>query len=286
MSFRSVLLFISIILLGLTACTKKELITVPDNEAPLVNHVPRIKIERYVNRVFIDLLGREPIIEEMEAEVAALKAAQLSKEARTTLVVKLQTATHFVVGDTSYQRAYYQNLYNLAKIRCLEGASDAKIGEFGGPGDLGASARAVLATRNDLQQGTIQMHEAFARMIDNPVYDLINMNSFNFVNATFDNLLWRFPTSSEFNAGFNMVEHQRQKRLFGQSGRNKTDYIQILTESREMFGGLLIWSFQKLLSRRPTSLESDQMLDDFFQHQDIRLVQRQIMIGDEYANFE
>ena len=267
------------------SCSKEELVIVPDNDAPLVNHVPSIKIESYINRIFIDLLGREPVDEEMSRELNALKVAQLSTEARMALIVKLQTNTDFVIGDTSYQRAYFQNLYDLAKIRCLEGVSDAKIEEVGGADDQEERTQAVLATRIDLQNGTIQMHEAFARMIDNAVYDVINMNSFNFVNASFDNLLLRFPTQAEFTAGFDMVDRQQTATLFGQTGQDKTSYIQILTQSREMFEGLLIWSYQKLLSRRPSSLETSLLLDDFFQHKDLQLIQREIMIGDEYANF-
>jgi len=280
--FLRIVVFASIVFL--ISCTKQELVVVPDNDAPLVNNVPRIKIESYVNRVFIDLLGREPLDEEMTLEVNTLKDARLSEIVRINLITKLQTGTDFIVGDTSYQRAYYQNLYNLAKIRCLEGASDRKLREFS-LGDDVERVNAVLATRIDLQEENIQLHQAFARMVNNPVYDIINMNSFNFVNATFDNLLWRFPTNAEFDAGFDMVEDQRTATLFGQTGQDKVSYIQIITESKEMFEGLLIWSYQQLLSRRPSSEETSFLLDDFFQHRDIRLLQRQIMIGDEYANF-
>jgi len=186
--FLRIVVFASIVFL--ISCTKQELVVVPDNDAPLVNNVPRIKIESYVNRVFIDLLGREPLDEEMTLEVNTLKDARLSEIVRINLITKLQTGTDFIVGDTSYQRAYYQNLYNLAKIRCLEGASDRKLREFS-LGDDVERVNAVLATRIDLQEENIQLHQAFARMVNNPVYDIINMNSFNFVNATFDNLLWR-----------------------------------------------------------------------------------------------
>ena len=41
------------------------------------------------------------------------------------------------------------------------------------------------------------------------------MNSFNFVNATFDNLFWRFPTNAEFDAAVvaaQLAEAQAQQR--------------------------------------------------------------------------
>lgn len=279
-------LFLLLTILFFSACTKKELVIVPDNDAPLVNQVPRIKIESFVNRTFIDLIGREPVGNEMENEVNALRAAELSKESRETLIIKLQTGTDFIEGDTSYQRAYYQHLYDLAKIRCLEGVADSRVSEFFvGSDEEDARLVAILTTRLDLQEGRIQLAEAFARMVHNKIYDFINMNSFNFVNATFDNLFWRFPSNAEFSAGFKMVEDETPQNILGQSGQSKEDYVRILTESREMFEGLILWSYQQLLSRRPSSAETSTLLDDFTTHQDIRLIQRFIMVSDEYANF-
>ena len=278
-------LFLFLIIL-FSACTKKELVVVPDNEAPLVNQVPRIKIESFVNRTFIDLIGREPVGNEMENEVNALRIAELSTESRKALIIKLQTGTDFIVGDTSYQRAYYQHLYDLAKIRCLEGVADSRVPEFFGSSDEDDQRlESILTTRIDLQEGRIQLAEAFARMVHNKIYDVINMNTFNFVNATFDNLFWRFPSNAEFNAGFKMIEDETSQNILGQSGQNKEDYVRILTESREMFEGLIIWSYQQLLSRRPSSVETSTLLDDFTTHKDIRLIQQFIMVSDEYANF-
>ena len=281
------ILFGSLFLISALSCTKKETIILDDNQPPIVNYVPAIKIENYINRIFIDLLGREPLDSEMQAEVAALRADTLSVEAREALIIKLQTSTDFIEGDTSYQRAFAQHMYNLSKVRCIEGASNAEIRTFFNNASEADSSRLfkVLNSRRDFQNGDIQIHEMFARMIHNLVYDQINMNSFNFVNATFDNLLWRFPTDSEFKAGFDMVEFQLPQTLFNEAGENKTDYVEILTESREMFEGILIWTYQQLLARRPTTEETFFLLEDFFQHRDLRLIQRHIMVKDEYANF-
>lgn len=267
---------------------KKETILVSDNDAPTINNVPAIKIENYINRVFIDLLGREPLDSEMAAELNTLKNENLSKEAREALFTKLQSGTDFITGDTSYTHAYHQYLYNLAKIRCLEGASDAAIKErINGANDPAEilKLQKVLSSRADFLAGDIQYHDMFARMIYNDLYDQINMNSFNFVNATFDNLLWRFPTNAEFNEGYTMVEFNNSGSLFGQIGQNKQDYVQIITSSAEMFEGLIIFAFQQLVSRRPTTEETASLLADFIENKDFKIIQRQIMATDEYANF-
>ena len=271
-------------------CTKDQTVLIPDNDAPLYNRVPSIRIENYVNRLFIDLIGREPLDEEMDREVQALKAAQLSTDAREVLIIKLQTGADFVPGDTSYAHAYYRHLYNLAKARCLEGISDERIvNEFLNiSDDEGDSLRlqSVLHARQELEAGKIKMNEVFTRMVYNAVYDQINMNSFNFVNATFDNLLWRYPTKSEFKEGYNMVEYNLSGSVLGRKGQNKGDYVAIFNESRELFEGIIIWTYQQLLARRPTSKETAVLLKDFYDHRDIRLIQRAVLVTNEYANFE
>ncbi|HOY29297.1 MAG TPA: hypothetical protein PLR96_10010, partial [Flavobacteriales bacterium] len=45
--------------LALVACKKEELVVRPDNEAPDYDGVASVVVRNYVNRLFIDLLGRE-----------------------------------------------------------------------------------------------------------------------------------------------------------------------------------------------------------------------------------
>jgi len=280
--------FLSVLTIFLLFSCKKETIVLTENQPPIVNNVPAIKIENYINRLFIDLLGREPLDSEMSAEVATLRAADLSTEARTALIIKLQTNTDFIEGDTSYQRAYHQHIYNLAKVRCMEGASEAEIGMALSTADLFEDSLRLLkvfSSRTELQMSEITIEEMFGRMIYNKVYDEINMNTTNFVNASFDNLLWRFPTNTEFQAGFNMCEFQIEEQLFGETGTNRQDYVDIFINSREMFEGLIIWVYQQALQRTPTTEETFILLEDFYTHRDIREIQKVVMVTDEYANF-
>ena len=39
------------------------------------------------------------------------------------------------------------------------------------------------------------------------------MNTFNFVNAAFDNLLFRYPTQNEFNNSYFMIEDNQLGRF-------------------------------------------------------------------------
>ena len=281
--------FVSIYVLLISACTEKETIVLTDNNAPTLYNVPLIKIQNYVNRVFIDLIGREPLDAEMDKAVKLLKDADLARTVRIELISQLQNSTDFVEGDTSYTRAYHQQLYNISKVKFLEGVSDYELQEnflntANTQGDIDRIL-ALLSAREDIQNGQITIDQLFARMIHNIVYDQINMNSFNFVNASFDNLLWRYPTDAEFQQAYRMVEYNTAGEIFDQIGQTKTDYVNIISNSREMFEGILIWAYQQMLSRRPTTEETFLLLEEFYTHRDIKLIQQHIMSLDEYANF-
>ena len=80
----------------------------------------RLKLKNYVNRLFIDLIGREPTDEEQTIEANILNDNDLSREIRLDLINRLMTDTSFSPNEGSYQEAFCNNLYFLAKIRCLE----------------------------------------------------------------------------------------------------------------------------------------------------------------------
>ena len=81
-------------------------------------------MENYINRVFIDLIGREPLDTEMALELTTLQNAELSEEARRSLIEKLQSDITLIPGDSSYQRAYYYRLFEVVKARMIEGVEN------------------------------------------------------------------------------------------------------------------------------------------------------------------
>lgn len=293
------------LLICLAAACKKETIIIGGNNPPVYDKVPTIKIQNYVNRIFIDLLGREPLDTEMNNEVAKLRIGNLSKEVRITLIKKLQHDTSYVEGDGSYKKAYSQYMYNLAKIRTIEGASDGEINEQLGPlyfgllldslnGDWESYNKTkieidkyvqLLACKDKLYKEEISYDQMFKRMIYNGIFDVINMNSINFVNATFDHLLWRYPTATELLTGYDIIEFNKPNQFFGKSCTNKKEYVEAITETPEFFEGMIIWAYRTLLARDPLSQETSELLEDYIFKRDMRLIQEHIMITDEYANF-
>ena len=285
---------------------KKDGEIIPDNNAPYYDGIPTVVIENYINRLFIDLIGREPLDAEMASELGALKAAELNSSARNVLINKLQTDTTFIQGDSSYKHAYYIRFYELSKARMLEGASDYQIdGQFIGILSFGVYADSisgdsfsmelgkqkirlledVMAIPYDYRMGSVEIKDVYARLLNNGVYDQINMNTFNFLNASFDDLYFRFPTQSEFDRGYNMVEFDKPEILFGISGQNKGDYVSIMVNSKEFYEGMIRWLYQTLLAREPSTTEVYNHMITFYQDHDVQKLQRAILIKDEYANF-
>lgn len=297
--------FISVGLCMLWSCTEESLVVIDDNAPYSTFNISDIKIENYVNRLYIDIVGREPLDIELGVEVDRLKAGGLKREIRDSIIYELMTDTTYRENEFSYKAAYIQNLYNLAKVRCVEGVPDSEIQQAIGILRNGALIdslegnwdgyyakhnqirrnQGTLDSRQALYDGLIAYHQMFAFMIDNSVYDEINMNTFNFVRATFDQLIWRLPTEQEFNKSFDMIQSNQPGEIFGQLGSDKNDYIRILTESNEMYEGMVIWCYQVLMSRPPSAGEVVTLLPTYIATKDINWVIAQILVTDEYANF-
>jgi hypothetical protein len=302
---KALYLTISILIVFLAAC-KPDLVIVDDNDAPDYSKVPTVVVKNYINRLFIDLIGREPLDVEMDSLTEYLKANELSKEARLEIITSLQSDTSYREGDSSYFIAYNKRFYDLCKVRMIEGASNSEInqkigilygayikdslnGNIQGMKDKWALMeryRNIIRCETQYRRKQIEVKDIFFRMAYNGIYDNINMNTFNFVNATFDDLFFRYPTRHEFNTAFNIIEYNRSSLIFGKPAQNKSDYLNVLTETREFYEGLIIWSYKTFMGRTPETTESYELMKDFYFDHDLLKVQQHITSTDEYANFE
>ena len=235
------LLFASLLL----ACSEETVVATL--EAPTEEAITQAAVEQFVFRVFVDLTGNAPSETELATWTGTLRAERFSEESREALAIALQT-------DATYRDAYVRTLYQSAKARFLEGLGDAEIRRrFVGLGSDEDDARLwrLLDWQGDYRAGNASLLDLQAFAVHNLVYDQINMNSFNFVRATFNDLFWRYPTDAEFAAGFDMVEHGAERQLFGFSGSSKTDYVDLIDSTDETLEGTVIWQYEQLLARRP-----------------------------------
>jgi hypothetical protein len=299
-------LFSLLLICLIISCDSRLEEIIPDNDSFSTTGISKIKIENYVNRLFIDLIGREPTDIEQSIEADTLNKNNLSEESRLDLIYRLMEDTSFSINEGSYQEAFSLNLYLLAKIRCMEGVSDAEIRQMRlNPLYDEASADSLaqdwenyykvlneikryelmLRSAEDLRLGLIKYHEMYAFMIDNALYDMFNMNTFNFVRASFDQLLFRIPTEQEYDQAFDMVENNLPNELLGQLGNSKADYINILINSVAMKEGMIRWAFQVFLQREGTPDEIASLLEEYKINENINDIIAKIVVTDEYANF-
>lgn len=296
-----------IILLSLlNACTKSENIEISNNKLPKYQSISTLRIENYVQRIFIDLLGRESTNRERDSFTAQLKRANLHDSCRRRLIRTLLYDTTYHSGDSSYRHAFAQRIYNISKARFLEGASDPSIAQYIGNLDFaiviarleGDSTRVyryydyrkkyfdLLNSRILFRKNMIDYRQMTALMINNSIYDDINMNSFNYVNAAFDNVLSRKPTTDEFNRAFDIIEKNMSRSLFGRWASNKNEFCQALTESDAFHEGQIRWFYYIMVQREPTTGEVSKLFYPFMKNHRIEEILENILITDEYAQFE
>ena len=288
------------------SCTESENIDINNNKLPKYKSISTLRIENYVQRMFIDLLGRESTNQERDSFTAQLKRADLHDSCRTRLVRTLLYDTTYHAGDSSYRHAFAQRIYDISKARFLEGASDPSIAQFVGNLDFaiavarleGDSTRVylyydyrkkyfdVLNSRILFRKNLIDYRQMTASMINNSIYDGINMNSFNFVNAAFDNVLSRKPTGDEFSRSFDIIEKNLSRSLFGRWATNKNEFCQVLTESDAFHEGQIRWFYYVMVQREPTTAEVSKLFFPFIKNHRIEEILETILITDEYAQFE
>ncbi|MAO71134.1 MAG: hypothetical protein CMD02_01325 [Flavobacteriales bacterium] len=299
------LIYISCIVFIISSCKREDNI-IPNNNAPYYGEIPTLLLENYVNRCYIDLLGREPLDDEMIEDVQFLRDNEVTIDSRDQLLYKLQFDTTFIEGDSSYNQAYFHRFYELVKVRLIEGAANSYINsenanwlfEYEKDSIAGNMINAykrlleynklndILKSEKQYRNGVISVSEYHRRMVYNSIYDDINMNTFNYINAIFDNLLFRYPTSYEFNECKLMIDDNSTQILMGSSGNCKYDVASIICNSDEFYEGLVNWSFITFLGREANVQERDELMNNLIMYNDYQRIQRIILCSDEYAHFD
>jgi len=295
-----------ILALVFSSCAKDQNVVFQDNTPVDPTGVPTIVVENYVNRMFIDLLGRAPTDVELSKFTNMLKDNDLAESTRLEIIKTIQFDSVEVHNDGTYRDIYYYNFHNSIKAKCIQGASDGELTKLIGNVSfslrqarlLGDSIRVyrdssnikriekLVLAQEEYKKGSIDIRDYFMFALNNPVYDEVNMNSFNFVNASFDDLFSRFPTQYEFGQAYEIIEYNRAGFLFGNSATNKNEYCRILTNSNEFTEGVIRWQYLLMVSREPTTAELANFMQTFHTTKDVQWVQQEILKTDEYANFK
>ena len=95
------------------------------NNAPYYDEVPTILLENYVNRLYIGLIGKEPLDDEMERDVLYLRDNDVSFDSRQ---FNSQAAIqYYLLKETLHTRKHTFIEPMNVKSQLLEGVSNGVI---------------------------------------------------------------------------------------------------------------------------------------------------------------
>lgn len=301
-AFLRLQLLSALLILG---CSESQDVDVVGNVIPSYKGVSTLRVENYIQRMFIDLLGREATDVERLAFTQQLKKAELHDSCRLRIINLLIWDTSYRVGDSSYRHAFSQRIYDITKARFLEGASDPSIAQFIGNLDFGITiARLngdsiavyryidakkkyidIIKSKSAFRNQSIDYRKMCTAMMNNSIYDGINMNSFNYVNAVFDNALLRMPSKDEFNRSYQIIEKNIPAQVFGRWAANKNEYCEAVVNSDAFHEAQIRWFYYVMLQREASTAEVGSIFFSFFNNHKIEHIILQLIKTDEYAQF-
>lgn len=274
----------------ITACKKEEFeyVNITGNKALPDSTVDPIKIESYYNRLYIELLGREPSTAEATAAFNMLENDKFTIENRTALVVQIQQLNE-----------YRQRTYIIAKANLLNQLDTAEVTNFI---NLFTSFTTMPEYANILPQinneinrlkrlqnipkalegDSIDIIEIYRRCINNYFYDQLNMGTENFVVSTFQHFFDRYPSEQELEKGKKMVDGLSTD-LFFEFGTTKNDYVNIFMRSLNFYEGQVRELYRRYLFREPLTEEMHTQTQLFKQQLDYKKLQQRILSSNEYA---
>lgn len=116
----------------------------------------------------------------------------------------------------------------------------------------------------DYLNSNMDIEEVQIRLINNYLYDQINMGVNNFVNTAFAYLLGRTPTQSELRRGIAMCENESEN-LFFKNGNSREDFLNILTQNDNYLEYQVRFWTEKIFFNEPSQKEINQILDKTLQ---------------------
>jgi hypothetical protein len=276
-----------IFVLFFSACTKTEEVVVPNNTAPPDPTISGVIVQNYVNRLYISLIGRKPLANELQAGINMLTGNHLSLSDRRLLI------------DTIIKKPEYNSqLFSLANIQLLNNLDTSQVTQFIGifNGLLAnpdyAYAHDVLRFEigrmelareipRDLDAGTLTVIGMHRRLVNNYFYDQVNMGTENFVLSMFMNFLYRQPTVSELDEAKKVVDGF-SGIVFSEVGKSKDEFLDIFFRSPDYFEGQVRNLYVRYLFREPTSEEMASYAIQYKSSTDYVELQKKILSSDEY----
>ncbi len=186
-------------LLLLSSCKKEETVTVSGNNAPVDNTISELKIENYVNKTFISVLGREPQSIELKYYKQEFLTKGFSVDQRKIFIDDVIAIADYRVHlyDINHS-AILQNMdttdYSLFISVYQTLLSDTTYYAFWNIITFEQNRLKVLQQFTDpWLNGTKKISEMHRLMVYNYFYDQINMGSLNYVKRCFPTIFETQP---------------------------------------------------------------------------------------------
>ena len=269
----------------------REAILVEGNIAPPDPTIEMVVVEGYINKLYISLLGREPSVNEFNIAIDLL-GEQLVEQDRILLVSQIQEDLNYYKNQLDIFRQDYLNGIDTSLIRkdfiepyeyALENEENTIIYE-----EIEKKLNSLYLLYNidlDLILNNIDVTEVLRRIVDNPVYDEINMGVENYIVSMSQNFLHRYPTNSELESATLMIEGE-QSNCFGGNGDSKSDFNNLFFNHDGYFEGQVVTNYNKLLYRSPNSSEASELAYSYKQNRNFKELQKTILISDEFIGIE
>ncbi|MFT6747838.1 MAG: hypothetical protein ACJAZ2_002195 [Glaciecola sp.] len=275
-----------------SSCKKEEeTVVVTGNVAPDDETIEDVVVSNYVQKLYISLLGRKSTDAEKDAGIAALKATNVSVESRNTLV-----------SGIIAQEAYFDNEYGIMRADFLHNADSASfqeskiVYEFAltltvNPIEIAFIQDALerieplIALEGNLKNGTVSIKEAHEIIVNNIIYDEVNMGAENYVVSLFQNFLLRYPTVAELESGVDIYRGV-PGILFTTSAKNKDELIEVFFDYGEYYEGQVRINYLRFLYREPTDDEIVLLANQYLSSGDYKDLQKYILSLDEYAGLK
>jgi hypothetical protein len=271
----------------LSACTTYEEEIIPGNVAPPDPTVYSTIYEDYINRSYILAMGREPSATELTNDLNLLRSASLSGASREVFATG-------IFADIDYrQHAYDETRFELLRSNdSLEMALLIATYDFLLSDSVNIQFWPILNYEKDRMlltldaknlflNNSIDIKEVHKRLVNNNLFDQLNMGSQNFVLAVFQQLINREPTQSELQSGVAMVDGNNSV-LFLQTGNSKEEFLDIVLNSLNYYEGQVIQLYEKYLLRTPNSYEMSTGTQSYYLNQDYVKVQKDLIKTNEF----
>lgn len=283
---RMLALFISILFIA--SCNKTEDVTIKNNIPPPDHTIDSSTISIYVNKAYINLLGREPSSSERATGLGILRQDNFSLANRQQFIGSLFSKSEYILNQ--YSVANNEYLRNLDSLEIEQELyllnyflTQPQYAPFYDMVNMEiARIDTLKMVLPGMISGTVNYKAMLSRMTNNYFYDQINMGSENFVVSTYQNFLFRYPTDAELANGILMV-NGGTTNVFLKPGKSKQDYIHIFFETDDYYEGQVRFVFKKYLFREPSPAEISLYAGIYKSSGDYKELQKAVFTLNEYA---